>query len=225
MRHWHPYIHEALAAMAQAGIQRAVGLVMAPHYSRMSIGEYFKRVEQAGAPIEIARVESWNTLPGYVTAMVERIQSALLRFPQASRDSVPLVFTAHSLPQRILTWGDPYPDQLHETVRAIVARMPPRPHEFAYQSAAMTPDPWLGPDVGEVIARLAAEGRKHVLLAPIGFVCEHVEILYDVDVVYRQQAASLGMQLERTEMMNTAPGAMQGLAGRVRSAARDAGWI
>lgn len=227
MRHWHPYLKDTLAEMAKAGIARAVGLVMAPHYSRMSIGAYFKSVDEAGAPIEIARIERWHLLPGYLNALAERVHAALEKFPADSRASVSILFTAHSLPQRILEWRDPYPVELRATMDAVMERLGPHPPagEFAYQSAAMTPDPWLEPDVGDVMARLAAEGKRRLLIAPIGFVCEHVEILYDVDIVFKRQAKSLGIHLERIEMLNTAPLMMAGLAELVRGKAREAGWL
>jgi ferrochelatase len=225
MRHWHPYIKEALAEMANTGISRAVGLVMAPHYSRMSIGAYFKRVEEAQLPVEIARIESWHLLPGYLDALAGHVRAALEKFPADIRADAPILFTAHSLPQRILEWGDPYPDELRATVAGVMARLGPHPHEFAFQSAAMTPDPWLGPDAGQVISRLHAEGKKHVLIAPVGFVCEHVEILYDVDIAFKRQAELLGMQLERIEMLNTAPKMIDGLAEWVRQRAKGAGWL
>lgn len=230
MRHWYPFIKDTLAEMTTAGITRAVGLVMAPHYSRLSIGAYFKKVEEgiglAPAPIEIARIERWHLLPGYLDALADRVRRALEKFPADVRPRVPVIFTAHSLPQRIREWGDPYPDELRATVEAVMERLGPQapPGEFAFQSAAMTPDPWLGPDTGDVIARLAAEGHEHVLIAPVGFVCEHVEILYDVDLVFKRQAESLGMQLERIEMLNTAPIMMSGLADLVQSSAKEAGW-
>jgi ferrochelatase len=225
MRHWHPYIKEALAEMANAGITRAVGLVMAPHYSRMSIGAYFKKVDEAQSPIEIACIERWPLLPGYLDALADRVRAALEKFPAVVRATVPIIFTAHSLPQRILEWNDPYPDELRATVAAVMERLGPHLHMFAFQSAAMTPDPWLGPDAGEVIARLAREGHKHVLIAPVGFVCEHVEILYDVDIVFKRQAESLGVKLERIEMLNTAPRMMAGLAELVRRTAQEKKWL
>jgi protoporphyrin/coproporphyrin ferrochelatase len=224
MRHWHPRIAAALDEMAAADITRAVGLVMAPHYSRMSIGVYFQKVAEAHAPVEVAAIERWHLLPGYLEALVGRVNAALQKFPAERRDQVPVIFTAHSLPERILDWGDPYPDELRATVAAVMARLSPRPHTFAYQSAAMTPDPWLGPDAGEALARYAGEGRREVLIAPIGFVCEHVEILYDVDIVYRRQAEALGVRLERIEMVGSAPPMMEGLAGLVRETAGRAGW-
>jgi ferrochelatase len=141
------------------------------------------------------------------------------------RAAVPIIFTAHSLPQRILEWHDPYPDELQATVTALMERLGLQPHTFAFQSAAMTPDLWLGPDAGEVIARLAGDGQRQALIVPVGFVCQHVEILYDVDVVYKRQAEALGVQLERVEMLNTAPAMIAGLAGLVRDKAQEAGWL
>lgn len=225
MRHWHPFIKDALARMAAAGITHAIGLVMAPHYSRLSIGAYYKKADEAQVPIEIARIERWHLLPGYLDALAERVRAALIRFPAEVRAEVPIIFTAHSLPERILEWGDPYPAELRATMEAVMARLGPQPHKFAFQSAAMTPDPWLGPDAGEAIARLAAEGKKHVLIAPIGFVCEHVEILYDVDIVFQHRAEALGMQLERIEMLNTAPSMIAGLAELARDKTKEAGWL
>jgi protoporphyrin/coproporphyrin ferrochelatase len=224
MRHWHPYIATTLAQMAAEGVTQAVGLVMAPHYSRLSIGAYYAKVADAAAPIQVAPIERWHLLPGYLAALAENVRCGLEKFPAEVRGEVSVIFTAHSLPERILTWNDPYPHELRATVEAVMARLGPRPHAFAYQSAAMTPDPWLGPDAGEIIRRYAAEGRRHILIVPIGFVCEHVEILYDVDIVFKRQAEALGMQLERIAMLGTAPALMAGLAGLVRNTAAEAGW-
>ncbi len=225
MRHWHPYIKEALMQMAEEGIARAVGLAMAPHYSRMSIGAYYEKVEEAGAPIKVARIERWHLLPGYLDALAGRVRKALEKFPVEIRAEAPIIFTAHSLPQRILEWHDPYPAELQATVVGVMERLGPHPCEFAFQSAAISSEPWLGPDAGAIIQRLAAEGKRHVLIAPIGFVAEHVEILYDIDIVYKRQADQLGVHLERIEMLNTAPGMIAGLADLVRSTAKEKGWL
>jgi ferrochelatase len=225
MRHWHPYIKDTLAQMQADGIERAVGLVMAPHFSRLSIEAYYKRIEQAGSSIQIARVEDWHLLPGYLDALAERVRAALMRFPENVRADVPVIFSAHSLPERILSWDDPYPRQLQETTAALVERLGAQPHDFAYQSAAISNEPWLGPEVGQKIKEYAAQGVRHILLCPIGFVCEHVEILYDIDIVYQKLARSLDLQLERIEMLNAAPTAISGLAGMVRQAAKEADWL
>jgi ferrochelatase len=225
MRHWHPYIAETLEHMAAEGIRHAVGLVMAPHYSRMSIGEYYKRVEQVQSPVELARIDRWHLLPGYLDALARHVRAGLERFPPAVRDQVLILFTAHSLPQRILDWHDPYPGELQATVTAVMQRLGSHPHAFAYQSAALTPEPWLGPDASALIKQYASEGRSNVLIAPIGFVSEHVEILYDIDIEYQRLARQYGAHLERIEMLNTAPEMMRDLAGLVRATVIERGWI
>ncbi len=225
MRHWHPFIDQALADMSAAGIEKAIGIVMAPHYSRLSIGAYFKKIQEAGSGLEIAPVERWHLLPGYLDALAGRVHAALEHFTAGVRDEVPVIFTAHSLPERILEWNDPYADELNATVVELAKRIGSNPYEFAFQSAAISSEPWLGPDAGEVIERLASEGCKHVLIAPIGFVCEHVEVLYDVDIVYKQQAELLGLQLKRIEMLNTAPPMIDGLADLVLNVAKEKQWL
>ncbi len=225
MRHWHPYIKDTLAEMQIQGIEKAVGLVMAPHYSRMSIGVYYKKIEETNAPIEFLRVEDWHLESGYLDALADRVRAALQCFPADVRAEVPIIFTAHSLPQKILEWNDPYPLQLRETVSAVMQRLGNHPHEFAFQSAAISTEPWLGPDAGEIIKRLASQGNKNILLCPIGFVTEHVEILYDVDIVYQRLAKSLNIHLERIEMLNTAPAMINGLAQLVRTKAKEADWL
>jgi ferrochelatase len=225
MRHWRPFIPDVLAEMSAQGMERTVGLVMAPHYSRMSIQAYFNKIEEANSGMQIARIHDWHLLPEYLDALAGRVRAALERFPESVREDVPVVFTAHSLPEQILEWGDPYPMQLLATVDALMERLGPHPHEFAYQSAAISTIPWLGPDASEVMERYAAEERRHMLICPIGFVCEHVEILYDIDIVYQKLAQELGVRLERIEMLNDDPQMIRGLAGLVRQTAREAGWL
>ena len=225
MRHWHPFIQETLVKMRAQGIERTVGLVMAPHYSRMSIQAYFKKIDEADSGMQIAKIHDWHLLPEYLDALVYRVQTALERFPESVRADVPVIFTAHSLPERILEWGDPYPMQLLATMDALIERLGPRPHEFAYQSAAISTEPWLGPDASEVMQRFAAEGKRHLLICPIGFVCEHVEILYDIDIVYQKRARELGIQLERITMLNDDPTMIRGLGRLVRQTAEAAGWL
>ncbi len=225
MRHWHPYIKDTLVAMQAQSIQRAVGLVMAPHYSRMSIEAYFKKIGEAGSPIEIAPINNWHLLPGYLDALVSRVRAALERFPADVRSQVPVIFSAHSLPERILTRNDPYPDQLRATVDAVMQCLGSQPHEFAVQSAAISTEPWLGPDVSELIKRFAEHGQKNIISCPIGFVCEHVEVLYDIDVVYQKLAKSLGVRLERIEMVHTAPQMITGLAELIRKTAKESNWL
>lgn len=224
MRHWRPRIRSALAQFDDIGARGVVGLVMAPHYSRMSIELYFQQVEEARGGLEVAPIREWHLLPGYLDALADRVRDGLARFPAGERADVAVIFTAHSLPQRILEWGDPYPEQLAATVQGVLQRIGPREHRFAYQSAALTRDPWLGPDATTVLDELAAAGRRHVLVAPIGFTCEHVEVLYDLDIELRRHAEERGVRLERTAMVNDHPAMMAGLAGLVRDTARQRGW-
>ena len=225
MRHWHPYIKDTLADMQAQGIQRAVALVMAPHYSRMSIEAYIKKIEQAESLIEIAPINNWHLLPGYLDAIVNRVRATLERFPTDVRSRVPVIFSAHSLPEKILTWNDPYPDQLRATVEAVIQRLGDQPHDFAFQSAAISNEPWLGPDVSVLINRYAEQGQKNIISCPIGFVCEHVEVLYDIDIVYQKLARSLDVRLERIEMVHTAPQMINGLAELIRTTTKEANWL
>jgi len=225
MRHWHPFIKDTLTEMCSQGIERTVGLVMAPHYSRMSIEAYFKNVEKAEAPIQITRINDWHLLPEYLNALAQRVRSALERFPESVRADVPVIFTAHSLPERILEWEDPYPKQLSETVEGVMSILGSHPHEFAFQSAAISTEPWLGPDASEPINRFADQGQRNILICPIGFVCEHVEILYDIDIVYQTLAKTLDVHLERIDMLNDDPEMISGLTGLVQDAAQESNWL
>ena len=225
MRHWHPYIKDTLAEMQSQGIEHSVGLVMAPHYSRMSIEAYFKKIAEAESSVKVAPILDWHLLPGYLDALAHHVCDALERFPSEVRSDVPVIFSAHSLPERILEWNDPYPGQLRETVDAVMQRLGDQPHEFAFQSAAISNEPWLGPDVSVLIERCAKEGRKNIISCPIGFVCEHVEVLYDIDIVYQRLAKSLDVRLERIEMVHTAPEMIAGLAELIRETAKEANWL
>lgn len=225
MRHWHPYIKDTLAEMQAQGIEWAVGLVMAPQYSLMSIEAYYKKIEEAQSAVKVAPIKDWHLLPGYIDALVSRVREALERFPAEERSEVRVIFSAHSLPEKILEWNDPYPEQLRETVDAVMQQLGDQPHEFAFQSAAISNDPWLGPDVSVLIERYAEEGHKNIISCPIGFVCEHVEVLYDVDIVYQKLARSLGVRLERIEMVHTSPPMISGLAELIRQTAKEEHWL
>jgi protoporphyrin/coproporphyrin ferrochelatase len=222
MRHWHPYIGDVVPQMLADGVSRIVAMVMAPHFSRMSVGAYMGKVDKAlneqGADIPVAKVESWKDEPAFIDAVAARIRAALEMFPEHERAAVPIVFTAHSLPARILESNDPYPQELETSVARVVDQLQPNHWRWAFQSQGATPDPWLGPTVEETLEQLAAEGHTNVLLAPIGFVCDHVEVLYDVDIEHRQQAADLGMRLERIEMLNDDPGLIEAVATAIRRA-------
>lgn len=224
MRHWNPYIKDVLADAAARGVRRAVAVAMAPHYSRMSIGAYQRTIDEARGPIEVATVPQWFDHPCFLDAVAERVRAALTRFPEGTRAQVPILFTAHSLPRRILADRDPYPEQLAASVAGVMARLPGHPQEFAYQSAGQSGEPWLGPDAGAVLTQMASRGARHVLVCPIGFVADHLEVLYDVDIEYHRQAAQLGVHLERTESLNAAPLLIDALADLVITTARQRGW-
>jgi ferrochelatase len=227
MRHWHPYISEAMEKIDVLGIERVIGIVMAPHFSRMSVGAYYERLEEATAiaqQIEVEKITSWNTDPGYLDTVEARVSEALQRFPDTQRSEVHIVFTAHSLPERILELDDPYPDELQTTYDLIKARFPEHETHFAYQSAAMTPEPWLGPDAGDLMLELIEQGVRNFLIAPIGFVSEHVEILYDIDIYFRKQVQAAGGRLERIEMPGADLRMMSSLAELIVSRAEAQGW-
>jgi len=222
MRHWHPYIGDVVREMLSDGVDEVVGVVMAPHFSRMSIGAYMGKLDQAlaegGKDIPVHKVESWKAEPSFINAIVERICRARLKFPEDVRDDVPVLFTAHSLPVRILESNDPYPEELQTSVRLVVEKLQPNDYRWAFQSQGASAEPWLGPTVEDTLQQLADEGHKNVLFVPIGFVCDHVEVLFDVDIEHRHQAEELGIRLERIEMLNDDPGLVTAVAAAVRRA-------
>lgn len=224
MRHWRPFIPDVVNEIAGAGFKRVVGVAMAPHYSNMSVGAYEKKLLQAAdGRLDVALVRTWWQQPQFLDATARRIRQALQRFPDASE--VQVIFTAHSLPEKILASADPYPDELKASADAVAQRARLSHWRMAYQSAGATPEPWLGPDAEEVITDLAKHGHKSVLLVPIGFVCDHVEILYDIDVEYQALAKRLGIQLERTASLNDDPGLVAAVADVVRNTVAQRGWL
>lgn len=206
MKHWHPFIAETVRAMAADGVRDATALVLAPHYSRMSIGGYRTYLEEALAalpePFAVRFVERWGLEPSFLEMMTRLVREGLARFPESERHDVTVVFTAHSLPERIREWGDPYEAELRASAAAVAERGGLGSWRQAWQSAGSTGEPWIGPDILEFLETLRAEGVKRVLQVPIGFVSDHLEVLYDIDVEAKAKAAELGMRLERTTMPN-----------------------
>ncbi len=229
MRHWHPYIQDVVDQIARArggggGHERVVGVAMAPHYSNMSVGAYEKKLLQAAdGRLDVTLIRSWWSEGQFLDAVAARVVEALQRFSRPSE--VQVIFTAHSLPEKILASADPYPDELKASAQEVAARVPLSGWRFAYQSAGATPDPWLGPDVEDVITETAKAGSASILLVPIGFVCDHVEVLYDIDVECQALAKRLGIQLERTRSLNDDPGLVGAVAAVVRTAAAQRGWL
>lgn len=226
MRHWHPYIRDTAGEIRRAGHHRVVGVVMAPHYSGMSVGAYEKKLLEAAQerdPLEVTLVRSWWEQPAFLDTVAEHVRQALQRFPRPAE--VQIIFTAHSLPERILATGDPYPEELKASAAEVARRLQREQWHFAYQSAGATNEPWLGPDAGELMTKLARGGAAALLLVPIGFVCDHVEILYDIDIEYQALARRLGVHLERTASLNDDPGLVAAVATVVTHAAAERGWL
>ena len=221
LRHWHPFIAEAWAEVVDFAPDRVIGICLAPQYSAMTVGKYLEKLADArtdvgGGELPLSAVRSWATHPGLVAGLADRIDEALHRFPAGERAEVPVLFTAHSLPERILREGDPYPDEVRATLEAVVARLPAgQPVAFAYQSQGRSPEPWLGPEVEPTLDRLAADGVPGVVVAPIGFLSDHVETLYDIDIEFRARAEKLGVRLERMPMPNAADDLADTLAALV----------
>jgi protoporphyrin/coproporphyrin ferrochelatase len=216
MRHWHPYIKDAYVRLMEERPERLICICMAPQYSALSIGAYVKKVEEAraavGGAFPVSYVESWYRHPGLIHAIAENITRALEKFPTEVRSTVPIIFTAHSLPERILQMNDPYPQQVQGTMQAVCEELRPVTVRVAYQSQGRSGDKWLGPTVESTIEDLHRQGHQHVLIAPIGFLSDHLEVLYDVDIEFRRIAESKGMQLERIAMLNANPALITVLA-------------
>ena len=211
MRHWQPRIAEAAERALAGGAGTIVGLVLAPHYSGMSIERYREQlVDAVAGRAEIRFVERWGAEPGFVDLLASRI---------GGRRGVHVVFTAHSLPARILEAGDPYRDELLETSRLVAERAGVAEWTFAFQSESPTGEPWLGPDILDHLNELAATDVRDVLLCPVGFVADHLEIRWDLDVEAVDRARELGIRLERIELPNADPAFVSVLAGLVRLAA------
>jgi ferrochelatase len=207
MKHWRPRVAEAVEAALAGGAERVVGLVLAPHYSRLSIAGYRARLEEAlSGRAELVFVESWHDHGPFLDVLADRVRGTRAH----------VVFTAHSLPGRILAEGDPYRDQLLETSSLVAERAGLERWSFAFQSASATGEPWLGPDILEELDRLHADGVESVLVCPVGFVADHLEILWDLDVEARDRARELGLELDRIESLNDDPAFVRALAELVR---------
>ncbi len=216
LKHAAPKIEQGVAALVAGGNDRVIGLVLAPHYSALSIGEYLGRAESAAeaAGASFVGVESWAVEPAYVDFLAAAVGHQLASLPAATR----VVFTAHSLPQRILDAGDPYPDQLGATAAAVATRVGLDDDRWSigWQSAGRTPEPWLGPDVLAIVDAMAADPDVDgLLVCPCGFVADHLEVLYDLDIEAARRAADRGLAFARTASMNADPAVLGALADRV----------
>ena len=207
MKHWTPRIADAADAAVSAGVDTVVGLVLAPHYSAMSIAGYRTQLDQAlDGRAELAFIDSWHDEPGFIELLADRVRGT----------GAHVVFTAHSLPARILEAGDPYRDQLLETSRLIAERAGLDDWTFSFQSESQTGEPWLGPDILDHLEELHERGITEVLVCPVGFVADHLEIRWDLDHEAAEKARELGLNFRRIEMPNAGPAFIDVLAGLVR---------
>jgi ferrochelatase len=217
-KHASPSIEDAVTTAQAAGAERLVGLVLAPHFSALSVGEYLQRFRSA-ATVPTTAVESWATEPAYVSFLATAVRHGLASLPERTK----VLFTAHSLPRRILAADDPYPDELRATAEAVAAEAGLARWSgwsTAWQSAGRTPEPWLGPDVLEVVRDLAETGRADgVLVCPCGFTSDHLEVRYDLDVDVATLAQDVGLAFARTRVVDDDATVMGALADRVRAAA------
>ncbi|HET9849555.1 MAG TPA: ferrochelatase [Candidatus Dormibacteraeota bacterium] len=223
MKHWTPRIATAVGEAIEAGAGRLIAIVLAPHYSKISTEGYRRQVESALAQdpsrwIGLDFVESWHELEGYLDAVAENVRATRAQFREPGR--VVAVFTAHSLPARILNEGDPYQDQLLRTSELVAQRAGIENWRFSYQSQSHTGEPWLGPDLPDMVETLAGEGHRSVLVASVGFIADHLEILYDIDIEAKAKADELGVELRRAPMLNADPRLVQALYALVSERVR-----
>ncbi|HSM86380.1 MAG TPA: ferrochelatase [Candidatus Limnocylindrales bacterium] len=221
MRNWRPFIGEAVRDMMASGVEQVLALCLAPQNSSTSTGLYHKAFMAELKPeIAVQFVDSWHDHPQLVQAFAEKLQPAWRRASEELGAAAPVIFTAHSVPTRTIQAGDPYEQQAKETARLVGGSIPelkPESRLFAFQSQGMSGGPWLGPTVESAILELKKRGHRGVVIAPIGFVCDHVEILYDVDIGFRQFAAEQGMKIWRPESLNTSPTFISALANLAAS--------
>ncbi|TMI97609.1 MAG: ferrochelatase [Bacillati bacterium ANGP1] len=222
MRNWRPYIRDVVTQIVREGVERLVVLPLTPYYSRRSVGAYFSAVKDAlrtlGRVPEVAYVESWNTEPALIEMFAEKVHASLERLAEREFPDPVVVFTAHSLPKKLIDGGDPYERELSETMALVLQRLPPLRARMAWQSAGRTEEAWLGPPLDEVLEEIGDGGEKAVLVTPFGFVSDHLEILFDIDIEAREFAAERGVHLERTDSPNTDPRFIDAMAAAVRSA-------
>lgn len=219
-KHASPFIADAMASLAADGAERALGIVLAPHYSRGSIGQYRDKAVAAAGELgwsgSIDIIESWATEPGYVKWLARRVEDQIATLPEAMRAETMVIFSAHSLPLRVVEGGDPYPEELRSTAAAVAAEAGLAHWMIAWQSAGRTADPWLGPGILEVLRGLHDDGRPAAVISPCGFVSDHLEVLYDIDIEAKAVADELGLELRRTPSPNDDPDFLDAVASVVR---------
>ena len=224
MRYWHPFIEEALAQIARDGVRQAAAISLSPHYSRVSTGAYTKEIEEViarcGLGLRVKVAEAWYDHPAFIEALAEKFLGAFYEFPEDRRQDLAVVFSAHSLPLAHIEQGDPYLDQLRATISALLDRVSGRTGRpdwrLAFQSKGGGQGQWLEPEVETVLDELTASGRQDVLLVPVGFVADHIETLYDIDIAIREYAEAIGLEFRRSASLNASPLFIEALADIAR---------
>lgn len=219
MRNWKPYIPEAVGRLRDDGVQRVVALCLAPQNSRTSIGLYrqylMEAVERVHPGLTVDFIESWHDHPGLIEAFRVRMEAAIQTALGETGGPVPIIFTAHSVPEMTIAQGDPYAQQVRETAALVARAAGLTEYRVAFQSQGMTSEKWIGATVESQIDEIAAAGGRNVLLIPVGFVCDHVEILYDIDVLFREYGRARGVSVRRSESLNDSPEFVAALASLV----------
>ena len=220
MLHSRPRVDDAVSELTAHGVGAIVGIVLAPQYSPVILAGYERavaRAREAHPAADVRIAGAWHTLPEWIDSLAERLDAALATLPPASRETAPVIFTAHSLPRAVVDHDPGYIDQLRDTAAAVAARagLPTGRWQFAYQSAGHTPEPWLTPDVKDLLPTLRKDGARDVLIVPVQFLADHLEILYDLDVAARDEARALGITMHRIEMPNASPPLIRALAAVV----------
>jgi ferrochelatase len=217
MRNWSPYIRDEVKRMKEDGIEKVIALCLAPQFSTWSTKLYFNAFKEAlkdcgGEDIDVHFVASWANHPLLIDVFAEKYREALAKL---NGESVYTIFTAHSIPSESIELGDPYDQEFNKTVQLLVDRVKPNNWYQAYQSQGMIPVPWLGPTVESVLDKISRIGSKTVLIVPVGFVCDHVEILFDIDIEFKKYAKDKKLKLHRTESLNFSPTYIEALASIV----------
>jgi ferrochelatase len=213
MRNWRPFIAEAMREIEATGVDRIIGIPLAPQFSTLSVQKYVDAAKAAApAGVEFSCVRSFHAHPLLIEAFAEKVRA------EAPAPDEEVIFTAHSLPVRVVAAGDPYPQEVAATAEGVAKRCGIPSCTIAYQSAGRTPEPWLGPDVTDLVRERGLSGARRALVVPVGFVCDHTEILFDIDVQAAAAAREAGLTLRRTESLNTSPTFIRALAALVSQA-------
>lgn len=227
MKHWHPFIAETLGEILKDGIHRVVALSLNPFQSKMSTELYMLELRQAVTAskgrMEVSIVEGWHIHPIFLQALAERVQEGLNQFPIEVRYKVPVIFSAHSLPKKAIT-GDPYVEQIGETIHGIIGITGPLQWRLAFQSGGSNQGEWLGPEMSTILRELVEKGHREIIIAPVGFVADNVETLYDIDIYYKQQAEAMGMSFQRSPCLNDSDRFIEALSSIVREHLANETW-